>query len=159
MNRYVISDLHLGHEWILQHRPEFKSLDHMHNTIITNWNNTVSESDTVYVLGDVVWKKKYIDLLKDLKGRLILIKGNHDIFNLKDYSRFDDIRAVHQIDVDDKKYVLTHVPVHTSQMFPEGRWMKNIHGHLHRIIINDSRYINVCVENTNYSPLLIKNII
>ena len=40
-------------------------------------------------------------------------------------------------------------------MYPESlsRWKGNIHGHVHDNSLSDSRYINVSVENINYTPI------
>lgn len=52
-----------------------------------NWNSTVSEEDTVVLLGDHSWALKQEDAYRDLefihsrlKGRKILVKGNHDLW-------------------------------------------------------------------------------
>lgn len=44
MNKFYISDLHLGHKNIIEfdNRP-FKTLDNMTESIIKNWNETVSK--------------------------------------------------------------------------------------------------------------------
>ena len=52
--KFYTSDLHIGHKAILtfDNRPFF-TLKEMHETIIKNWNETVSNNDFVYVLGDM----------------------------------------------------------------------------------------------------------
>ena len=52
--------------------------------------------------------------------------------------------------------LLTHVPVHPGSL--EMKVKTNIHGHLHRNMVKDGdqldeRYINVCVENINFTPI------
>jgi calcineurin-like phosphoesterase family protein len=170
MKRYVISDLHLGHEAILNDRTEFDTLYDMNSTIINNWNSVVTPQDQVYILGDVAWQHGTLQYIGDMNGKKILIKGNHDIFPLKYYlPYFNDIRAVMEY----KGCILTHVPVHESQL--KG-FKINIHGHLHgkKIFKNvisvdndgyfnlmsvDNRYINVCCEQVNYTPVLLEDII
>ena len=79
-NLFFISDLHFSHANIinLANRP-FKDVLEMNKTLIENWNNTVSKSDTVFILGDFcfgqasVWEK----LLRQLNGNKVLILGNH----------------------------------------------------------------------------------
>jgi calcineurin-like phosphoesterase family protein len=48
--------------------------------IIKNWNETVKDEDTVYVIGDFSFcnKTKTQEVFNSLKGTKILIKGNHD---------------------------------------------------------------------------------
>lgn len=80
MKTYVISDTHFGHANIIKlaDRP-FKNVDEMNKTIINNWNSIVNDEDIVYILGDFSFKGKSADYYaKQLKGRKILIKGNHD---------------------------------------------------------------------------------
>lgn len=162
LNRFVISDHHLGHENILtfQHdgKPlrDFKSLDAMHQAIIDGHNSVVTDEDTVYFLGDVVmnWKKGS-HVLHALKGRKILVRGNHDLEDAKDYLKFfADVRG---IEVLANVAVLTHVPVHPECLLRKS-WPRNIHGHLHMNRIPgefgkpDPQYINVCVEQLGYVP-------
>lgn len=84
---YFISDLHLFHENCLRfdNRP-FKNIEEMHNTIIKNWNEKVTNGDTVYILGDISMRGTNLELIKlvsTLKGHKVLVKGNHD--QVKDY--------------------------------------------------------------------------
>ncbi len=52
--------------------------------IKNNWENTVSESDTVVLVGDFCWAKNFeealpsFDFVEKLPGKKILLKGNHD---------------------------------------------------------------------------------
>lgn len=153
MKRFVIADLHLGHKKILEFesaRQHFSDIDHMHRTIIVKWNSVVGDKDTVYVLGDVAFKKDALHLMDRMKGRKILIKGNHDLFSLEHYlPYFEDIRACHVIG----GVILTHIPVHDSQM---SRYKLNIHGHLHSRRLNDPFYKCVSVEQTDFTPIILE---
>ena len=86
--KYYIADTHYGHgENIIRfdNRP-FNSGEEMNQTIITNWNKTVTNADNVYILGDLIWSKDPDDwnrLLAKLKGKKYLILGNHDEEMLK----------------------------------------------------------------------------
>ena len=91
MAYYFTSDYHLGHENIIKYtkRP-FKSLYHMNSTIIKNHNEIVKNEDTVFFLGDFCFKnsaggkpgegelEKAEHYIKQLNGRLVFIRGNHD---------------------------------------------------------------------------------
>ena len=78
---YFISDLHLGHANCLRfdNRP-FNSIEEQDETIIKNWNDKVTDNDDVYILGDISWYNptKTAEIFSQLKGRLHLIRGNHD---------------------------------------------------------------------------------
>jgi len=81
----------------------------MDEDMIEKWNNVVGPKDKVYHLGDVVINRKAIPTLARLNGDKVLIKGNHDIFKLSDYTPyFRDIRGYHVMN----NYILSHVPVH-----------------------------------------------
>ena len=79
---YYISDLHFGHKNIIafDNRP-FKTVEEMDEVLISNWNQTVSEGDHVYILGDLCWgkAKDWPAVLERLSGNKHLIRGNHDI--------------------------------------------------------------------------------
>jgi calcineurin-like phosphoesterase family protein len=57
--------------------------------------------------------------------------------------------------------ILTHIPIHPESL---GRFGVNIHGHLHsnRVMVNgeiDVRYHSVCVEQTDFAPILFEDVI
>ena len=161
MSAFVTADLHLGHAKSItfvdpegQRIRPFDSLDELHDALITRWNSTVNAKDTVYVLGDVAIARQALKLLSEFNGRKILIKGNHDIFRLKDYlPYFDDIRGAMVRD----NLVFTHIPIHSDSF--ENRYIGNVHGHLHCHTVKDSsgncdlRYYSACVERNNFTPV------
>lgn len=161
--RFVISDTHFGHEnslkWLDSNgnklRP-FDSIEELNTTIINNWNNVVKEGDVVYHLGDVVIKKQYLEVIKQLNGTKRLVLGNHDIFDIKEYlnagfKEIYGIKVYHEL-----KLVLSHFPIH-PECLKEG--YINIHGHLHSNNLADKRYVNVSVEQVNYTPILLQDIL
>lgn len=160
-NTWVIADPHFSHYGVTQFLREDKTKlrpwdnpDEMDEALVANWNSVVQDQDRVYLLGDVVMNRKALPILYRLKGRLVLVKGNHDICKLNEYTPyFDDIRAyVVQKDQDGNKVILSHIPIHPDSV---GRFGTNIHGHLHANSINDDRYICVSVEQINYTPILL----
>ena len=162
-NVFVISDLHFSHAGVLKFCPEqrpFKSTDQMNEVLINNWNNTVTKRDTIWVLGDVSFAKKWEEtagLLDQLNGNKNLILGNHDL-NIPADKWLTKFRKVEPMRIMDNM-ILTHIPVHPSQL--EYRWSHNIHGHLHNKRVMDDghlskvdiRYINVSCEQTQLKPL------
>lgn len=152
---FIISDTHFGQSKILSFKDDyglpvrdFLTLDDMHDTIIENWNNTVSTGDLVLHLGDVAFSgTAYDTIMPKLNGRKYLIRGNHDRFSEGRYrDHFNRILGVYVRD----GYAFTHVPVHPNQ---GSRWKGNIHGHLHTNTIDDPFYFNACVEQINYTPI------
>ena len=155
MRTFLISDTHFGHGNILTFLNSdgskvrnFSSLEEMNETMIERWNKQVTPQDKVYHLGDVLFTKKWLDLIMPrLNGTKVLIKGNHDNLKLSQYQQyFKDVRAYWVLD----KYVLSHIPIHPESL---SRWKANIHGHLHGNTLADPRYINVSVECINYTPM------
>jgi calcineurin-like phosphoesterase family protein len=88
----------------------------------------VKDQDTVYFLGDVVINKKYLELVKRMNGRKILIRGNHDIFKDEDY-REVGFQQIHGVRVFVDKFILSHIPLHPDCV--SERFRVNVHGHLH----------------------------
>jgi calcineurin-like phosphoesterase family protein len=171
VNRFVISDHHLGHtnsweKFTLSDgsplRP-FTSTEEMNETMIERHNAKVKEQDTVYFLGDVVINKKYLELVKRMNGRKILVRGNHDIFKDEDY-REVGFQQIHGVRVFVDKFILSHIPLHPDCV--SERFRVNVHGHLHAnevmswqvidediVYKPDPRYLCVCVEQTDFTPL------
>tara|TARA_S200002703_G_C3794096_1_gene245163 strand:+ start:863 stop:1354 length:492 start_codon:yes stop_codon:yes gene_type:complete len=151
---YFISDLHLGHKNILNFSTERSGntvLEHDH-ILVQKWNTVVNKRDVVYVLGDVCFDIQSMPRLGEMYGGKVLILGNHDKFDLGVYRKyFSKIYGFRTY----KGYWISHAPIHPTEL----RGRKNIHGHVHNNVIRncynepDSRYIPVCVEQTNGYPL------
>ena len=84
MTRYLISDLHLGYENIIEycHRP-FETVEEMNDAIIENWNATVDNNNNDIVvflddLGRFADDEQLRRWLDRLNGRIVFIEGNHD---------------------------------------------------------------------------------
>ena len=75
---------HFNHKNIIKYEPDsrgqFNSIEEMNETIMQNWNSVVNNEDTIYVLGDFFMGhiSTIEPILNRLKGKIILIRGNHD---------------------------------------------------------------------------------
>ena len=158
---FLVSDTHFGHGNICRFKRDdgtdlrpWDDVFEMEEALVERWNSAVSPSDKVYHLGDVAIPRRGLKVLERLNGRKILIRGNHDIFKLSDYTEyFADVRGCHYLE----HCILTHIPVHPVNLT---RYKANIHGHLHYRVVPDERtglpdlrYYNVCVEHIDYTPI------
>lgn len=148
-NIFVVSDTHFGHANIIDYcgRP-FASVEEMDEAMVERWNATVKPSDHVYHLGDVAMRKPNLDIVKRLNGHKRLVFGNHDIFEAKHYlaAGFEKVMGMRVLN----GAILTHVPIHPGSL---GRFIGNIHGHVHASMALAHPYANVCVEVTGYRPV------
>lgn len=162
-NTWVAADHHFGHHNILKFMDEngvpirgsrFSSIEEHDETLIRNHNELVDPKDRVYLLGDVVINRRSMRTLGRLNGRLVLVKGNHDIFQAEEYLAYvDDLRScVVQKDKDGNKVILSHIPIHPDCL---GRFGTNIHGHLHQNKLDNPNYVCVSLEHTDYKPIQI----
>ena len=133
---YYIGDLHFG----CQNKFENRTLEH-DKIIIDNWNRTVTNADTVYVLGDIGRiggnkDNEYLcQCISVLKGKKVCVLGNHDD-DLKDI-RLRQLFA----EVCDRKEIIDNyngmshklVLLHSPELF----WSQQhkgailLYGHLH----------------------------
>ena len=78
---FFTSDTHFGHNREFLYQPRgFSSIWEHDKQIIENWNSIVQPDDEVYHLGDIMLgDNEYgISYLKQLKGQIHIIRGNHD---------------------------------------------------------------------------------
>ena len=120
---YYTSDIHLFHKNVTKqgtnfNNGPFNNLDEMHETILKNWNNVVTNGDQVMICGDLCWKHndESIALVSKLKGHKILCVGNHDsVKDLRYRNLFDEICDYKEItdNIKGKNYgvVLSHFPI------------------------------------------------
>ncbi len=175
---FLVSDTHFGHagvcrfteaDGVTKIRPWTDPAE-MDEEMIRRWNDAVRPNDKVYHLGDVVINRKALPTLARLNGDKVLIRGNHDIFRDDEYREyFRELRAYHVLN----GMILSHIPVHEASL---GRFGTNIHGHLHTNRVkkargvdartgtvlysdeNDVRYHCVCVEQTDFAPILLEDV-
>jgi calcineurin-like phosphoesterase family protein len=163
---FLVSDTHFGHagvcrftrdDGVTKLRP-WTDPEEMDEEMVKRWNETVKPTDKVYHLGDVVINRKALGIMRRLNGDKVLIRGNHDIFRDNEYrEHFRELRAYHVMN----GMILSHIPIHTASL---GRFGTNIHGHLHsnRVMdgdVIDPRYHCVCVEQTEFRPILFEDVI
>ena len=162
---FLVSDTHFGHAGVCRFlrndgtklRP-WDSPEEMDEYMVEAWNKKVRPNDKVYHLGDVVINRRALKILALLNGDKVLIRGNHDIFRDTEYRHyFREIRAYHVMN----GMILSHIPIHSDSL---GRFGTNIYGHLHsnRVMkdgVVDTRYHCVCVEQTDFAPILFEDVI
>ena len=175
---FLVSDTHFGHtgvcrftrnDGVTKLRP-WDDPDEMDEAMVKAWNDCVRPNDKVYHLGDVVINRKALKTIGRLNGDKVLIRGNHDIFRDDEYREyFRELRAYHVMN----GCILSHIPLHVESL---GRFGVNIHGHLHANRVKkirgvdvrtgeilysnepDVRYHCVCVEQTDFAPILLEDV-
>jgi calcineurin-like phosphoesterase family protein len=170
---FLVSDTHFGHKGVCHFtrtdgvtklRP-FDTPEEMDEFMVAAWNAKVRPNDKVYHLGDVVINRRALKIMSRLNGDKVLIRGNHDIFPDAEYREyFRELRAYHVMN----GMILSHIPIHSESL---GRFGVNIHGHTHanrvmrplavcgRTDVIDVRYHCVCVEQTDFAPILFEDVI
>jgi calcineurin-like phosphoesterase family protein len=112
----------------------------MDSELIKRWNSVVTNEDEVYILGDISWydDEATAAILKQLRGKKILISGNHD--NIGPLSR-KELWAVHASyhEIRDretgKKLILSHYPIHFYNGQRRGAVM--LYAHVHNMLDYD----------------------
>ena len=131
---FFTSDLHFGHSNIIRlcNRP-FATVGEMDEALIGNWNAKVSDRDTVYILGDLLFRneKPAEEYLTRLRGKKHLITGNHDRdwikkCNLEDY--FESVSSLHYIHDNKRQITLCHYPM---MSWPHMTRCYMVFGHIH----------------------------
>lgn len=161
MTLYFASDLHLDHENIIEYceRP-FDNCQSMNKKLKENWNERVNENDTVVFLGDLTMsekKKKLKSHLNSLNGRKILVKGNHDKFDISE--GFVENCTI-------KYNYFEFYCTHRFKDVPSDWDNWSLTGHHHNNYPNEyplchpgKKNLNLSVELTDYSPISISEII
>lgn len=172
---WFTSDLHLGHEKVIDfcNRP-FANAGWMDDFLIRRYNERVHPDDTVYFLGDLSFHKPRfgIALLSVLRGRKILIRGNHDKYSDTQYrtAGFESILEEAKIRIKGHYFILSHYPYEPCDKtqctehdlryldrrpLNRGSWL--LCGHVHdqwkASVGHSGKMINVGVDVWDYSPV------
>lgn len=183
-NLFFTSDTHYGHSNICRATTrwtdadsvtrDFKSLDHMNDTIVNNINEVVGENDILIHLGDFSFGG--FDNISEFRNRIIcknihLVLGNHDehIERNKDNIRRLFTSVNHYINLDlrrpslkgkgqiDKfRFILCHFPIASWDGMNDG--VMHLHGHVHlpkHQRIADGRAMDVGVDGNDMKPLVL----
>jgi calcineurin-like phosphoesterase family protein len=155
---FFTSDSHFDHANFLKFTDDdgklirpFASVEEMNETMISRWNAVVKPQDKIWHLGDVTFRpEKFARIASRLNGHKRLLLGNHDDARCFEVMRWFDKVQLWRI-FKDENFVCTHIPILSGQFRHKVQF--NVHGHLHQNVIDDPQYINICVENTNYTPI------
>ena len=170
--KFFTADTHFGHKALLtlgKGRPFSNIVEH-DETIIKKWNDKVSKSDDVYIIGDMFWGMREFQIqsyMDKLKGHKHLIIGNHD--KLGEYvksNRFTEITQYKEMRFHDTEVILNHFPIFEWDGFYYGSY--HLYGHTHNTL-NLAEYTlkrerpngncwDVGVDNNDYEPVTFDDI-
>jgi len=174
---WFTSDTHFFHRNVIEYcqRP-WANVQEMNAGLISNWNARVKPNERVYVLGDFCFggNTRAREILSQLNGHKILIRGNHDQPAHKMIAAgFSEVYENERIELPNGQSVLlSHFPFHPDSLNDEDYWRiyehdqrythKRImddresillHGHVHQQWKTQGRQINVGVDVWNQGPV------
>lgn len=148
----------------------------MDEAIVERWNDAVADRDMVWVLGDVAMGTRRIGIVSRLKGRKVLVAGNHDScwVGHKRWRRaeklyleagFGHVYPSGQVAVrtqDGTDVLLSHLPYrgdsHAEDRYADRRPVDEglplICGHVHEKWKARGRMLNVGVDQWDFRPVL-----
>lgn len=133
MKIWIIADTHFNHKKLIEyeHRPI-----NFNEIIIHQWNKQVKDDDLIIHLGDVILGQDstLFDFMGVLKGKKILVRGNHDVkksINWFMEKRFDFVCDYFIY----KNIAFSHAPLTPLPKMGLYHYKEevdlNIHGHFH----------------------------
>lgn len=153
-SQFFTSDLHFGHKLMFsKYRNTWSdSLNNMDDVMIHNINAMCSSRDILFILGDVSFRKEEETrkLLRRLRPKLILIRGNHDKKNIP-YDLFTEVHTYHEITLalqnPHRQYraILFHYPIRVWNKAHYGAW--HFHGHSHGNCEPQGKMLDVGIDN------------
>ena len=155
---YYISDMHFFHKNVTKagknfdNRP-FETVEEMHRVMKEKWNSRITNGDTVYILGDISMRgtnEELIAYVARLKGKKVLIKGNHDcVSDLRYKNLFEEIcdykEITDYIGQDSYRLVLSHYPI--LMWNGQHRGAIHLYGHTHNT--DEHTFYQKCLYELN----------
>lgn len=153
---------------------DFKSLNHMNDTLVNNINEMVGENDILIHVGD--WSFGGFESIEDFRNRILcknvhLVYGNHDhhirrnkgdiqrIFSsCQDYLHLD-IRKPEGKEVMKYSMVCMHYPIASWDGMNDG--VVHLHGHVHlppNLRVNEGKAMDVGVDGNDLYPISFEEI-
>jgi calcineurin-like phosphoesterase family protein len=149
-------DLHFGQANVCRFRTQFSSVQEHDTIIFENILRQLNKRTTLYLHGDICLSEdslKYIEQFRATGAAVILIGGNHCTDKVS-FKRLAEVYSAVYFYKNKYGFTLSHMPLHPEHL----RGKLNVHGHLHDLIIDDPRYLNVSLENTNYHAISLDQI-
>ena len=136
---FVTSDLHFAHDraFIWEARG-YKSVQEMNDEQLRKFNETVSDEDEVWILGDLVLGDidAGMEYLKQLKGKIHVCLGNHDTARREQAYRDLgwDVQLCARMKYKKISFYLSHYPTITHNIDEKELWqvVVNLYGHTHQ---------------------------
>ena len=159
--RFFVSDTHFNDSRLNLYGRDirFKNAKEVNDHIIKVWNESIGKNDLVYHLGDISMDREGLDILNQLNGEKILIKGNYDIsvedggtakyeindkILLKYFSKvYDDL----EIEIGGETVYLNHYPINIKEE------KFTLCGHVHNIWHFSRNSINVGIDTNHFTPV------
>lgn len=158
--KLFISDTHFNHKmFIVYENLSFENIKIMNEFIVYNWNNKVRDNDYIYVIGDFSLGSKLEceNILKQLKGNIILIIGSHDRVSLKCKEYFKSIHDRLYIKIASHPTVLDHYCGRSWHRSHYNSWL--LHGHYHGSRKPIGKAHDCGAICNNFTPLLDEEIV
>ena len=157
---------------------DFKSLDHMNDTIVNNINSVVGEDDILFHLGDFSFGG--FESIEEFRNRIIcknihLVLGNHDhhiernknniqrLFTSVNHYVNLDVRRPNlykKAEMDKYKIILMHFPIASWDGMKDGAI--HLHGHVHlpnHLRVADGKAMDVGVDGNFLEPISLDNVL
>lgn len=165
--KFYISDTHFGHEAVIGfcNRP-FSSVTEMDGFMVDQWNAVVHDDDIVYHLGDFAFggAEYAAHIFHQLRGRKILILGNHDMRREKPLPHLATLPweqppiPVLETTDEGQRVFLSHYAHRTWPSSNRGSY--HFYGHCHGDIphIGRSRDVGVDLDDVGFRPRTFKEL-
>lgn len=169
MKYWTISDTHFQNENIIKYcdRP-FKDASQQTEALIERWNMNVAPEDVVIVCGDFIMGSPdgMRDILEQLNGSIILVRGNHDTD--RKIEMYNDLFSRKVIRVVDTYYfqyqgyffVFCHFPLvnhdYGQMVSRRHKDVVYVHGHVHDsmpFMSEEMHAFNVSADVVNFTPV------
>ncbi len=183
-NLFFTSDTHYSHSNICRATTrwtdadsvtrDFKSLEHMNDTLVNNINEVVGQDDVLIHLGD--WSFGGFEMIEEFRSRILcknvhLVFGNHDhhirrnkggvqdlFSSTQDYLHLD-LRIPKGKEMDKLTLVCMHFPIASWDGMNDG--VIHLHGHVHlpkHQRIGQGKVMDVGVDGNDLYPISIQEI-
>jgi calcineurin-like phosphoesterase family protein len=155
---WIISDTHFFHRNIIDYCDRPENHDQL---MLDNWQEMIADDAPILHLGDFALGPRgdIEELAPKLPGNKYLLMGNHDRRGKRFYYELGfTIVDPFMLDYKGKKLVFSHYPDYQRKFIQYPNHI-NIHGHIHEKTIDDPQLINVSVEQTDYRPLWLPDLL